>query len=84
MPTYIEAIQEVSVVKKPVGEEELEDNNKQVEKLTGDETTEVNVVPDNDINLDLEQKTLRANVMVSTNYFQKLFFLLVMNILDEE
>ena len=84
MPTYIEAIQEVSVVEKPVSEEELEDNNKQVEKLTGDETTEVNVVPDNDINLDLEQKTLRANVMVSTNYFQKQFFLLVMNILDEE
>ena len=54
MPTYIEAIQEVSVVKKPVGKEELEDNNKQVEKLTGDETTKVNVVPDDDINLVLK------------------------------
>ena len=50
MQTYIEAIQEVSVVKKPVGEEELENNNKQVEKLTGDETTEVNVVPEKNQN----------------------------------
>ena len=56
MPTYIEAIQEVSVVEKPMSEEELEDNNKQVEKLTGDETTEVNVVPDDDINLDFKSK----------------------------
>ena len=43
--TYIETIQQVSKMQKSVCEQELDDHNKQVEELTGDEATEVNVVP---------------------------------------
>ena len=42
---YVESVEEVSVVEEPMCEQEMEEHYQQVENLTEDEPTEINVVP---------------------------------------
>ena len=42
---YVESVEEVSVVEEPMCEQEMEEHYQQVQNLTEDEPTEINVVP---------------------------------------